>query len=118
MRLQLDATLIGETDYATFIVPFIQVPLAAYGFYGSPYGGVHNWRSLSNGDHLPSADRSLEDNISRGDIFNYFCFGAAAAEVELDVLTGLFCVVRGDILMDVGDSLNPAIDVGQVRAST
>jgi xanthine dehydrogenase/oxidase len=66
---------------------------------------------------LPSADRSPESNAGRGDIFNYFAFGAACAEVELDVLTGLFEVVRADILMDVGDSLNVAIDVGQVEGA-
>ena len=41
-----------------------------------------------------------------------FCFGAACAEIEIDVLTGLYNVIRVDILMDVGDSLNPAIDIG------
>jgi xanthine dehydrogenase/oxidase len=98
-----------------------QIPLAAHGFYASPYGGVHRWRSAKKGEHLPGADRSAESNRSRGDIFNYFGFGAAVAEVELDVLSGLFEVVRADLLMDVGHSLNPAVDIGQVgglRAAT
>jgi xanthine dehydrogenase/oxidase len=47
--------------------------------------------------------------------FNYFCYGAAVSEVELDALTGDAHVRRVDIVMDVGDSLNPAIDVGQVE---
>ena len=94
-----------------------QISLAAYGFYCSPFGGVHRWRQTGRGEHLSSADRSPSSNASRGDIFNYFAFGCAAAEVELDVLTGLFEVVRADILMDVGDSLNPAIDIGQVEGS-
>lgn len=45
--------------------------------------------------------------------FNYFCYGAALAEVELDTLTGDFHLLRTDLCMDVGQSLNPAIDIGQ-----
>ena len=92
-----------------------QISLASTGFYASPYGGVHDWRSCA--DAVEGAVRSLDSNVSRGDIFNYFAFGAACAEVELDVLTGLFVVVRADILMDVGHSLNPAIDIGQVEGA-
>ncbi len=48
--------------------------------------------------------------------FNYFCYGAALSEVELDALTGDWHLLRTDLAMDVGDSLNPAIDIGQARA--
>lgn len=51
----------------------------------------------------------------QGDPFNYFCYGASVSEVELDTLTGDMHVRRTDIVMDVGNSLNPAIDVGQVE---
>ncbi|CAD7700908.1 unnamed protein product [Ostreobium quekettii] len=47
--------------------------------------------------------------------FNYFCYGAACSEVELDVLTGDWHILRTDIVMDVGNPLNPAIDIGQVE---
>ena len=49
--------------------------------------------------------------------FNYFTFGAAASEVELDCLTGDFHLLRSDLCMDVGQSLNPAIDIGQVSTA-
>lgn len=49
--------------------------------------------------------------------FNYLCYGAACSEVELDVLTGDFTLLRADIVMDVGKSLNPAIDIGQVEGA-
>jgi xanthine dehydrogenase large subunit len=47
--------------------------------------------------------------------FFYFAYGAAVAEVELDTLTGETRLVRIDILHDVGESLNPAIDRGQIE---
>jgi xanthine dehydrogenase molybdopterin-binding subunit B len=47
--------------------------------------------------------------------FNYFAFGVGVTEVELDVLTGSHTILRTDILYDAGDSLNPAIDIGQIE---
>jgi xanthine dehydrogenase large subunit len=51
----------------------------------------------------------------RGNPFLYYAFGAACAEVEIDTLTGENRVRRVDILHDVGKSLNPAIDIGQIE---
>ncbi|KAL3874744.1 hypothetical protein ACJMK2_037715 [Sinanodonta woodiana] len=47
--------------------------------------------------------------------FLYFTYGAACSEVELDCLTGDHQVLKTDIVMDVGVSLNPAIDIGQIE---
>ena len=47
--------------------------------------------------------------------FLYFAYGAACAEVALDTLTGENRVTRVDILHDVGSSLNPALDIGQIE---
>jgi xanthine dehydrogenase large subunit len=47
--------------------------------------------------------------------FYYFAYGAAVTEVVVDTLTGENRVLRTDILHDCGDSLNPAIDLGQVE---
>jgi xanthine dehydrogenase large subunit len=51
----------------------------------------------------------------RGHPFYYFAYGAAVSEVTVDTLTGEYRVDRVDILHDVGRSLNPAIDRGQVE---
>ncbi len=51
----------------------------------------------------------------RGRPFFYFAYGAAVAEVEIDTRTGENRLLRVDILHDVGSSLNPAIDLGQIE---
>lgn len=50
-----------------------------------------------------------------GQPFQYFAYGAAVAEVLLDTLTGESTCLRADLLYDAGQSLNPALDIGQVE---
>jgi len=73
-----------------------RVPLSATGFYATPK--IHYDR-----------DRH------QGRPFLYFAYGAAISEVAIDTLTGEHRVLRVDILHDVGRSLNPAIDLGQIE---
>lgn len=73
-----------------------RVQLSAAGFYQTPK--IH-W------------DRAT----GRGHPFYYFAYGASVSEVTIDTLTGEYVVDRVDILHDVGRSLNPAIDIGQVE---
>jgi len=75
---------------------FAQVSLSSTGFYKTP---------------KIFYDRSQ----ARGRPFYYFAFGAACCEVIVDTLTGEYKMLRTDILHDVGASLNPAIDIGQVE---
>jgi xanthine dehydrogenase large subunit len=51
----------------------------------------------------------------QGSPFKYFAIGAAATEVEVDGFTGAYRIRRVDIVHDVGDSLSPLIDIGQVE---
>ena len=73
-----------------------RVQLSAAGFYKTPK--IH-W------------DRAT----GRGRPFYYYAYGASVSEVSVDTLTGEFMVDRTDILHDVGRSLNPAIDLGQIE---
>ncbi|RXG67436.1 Xanthine dehydrogenase [Armadillidium vulgare] len=57
------------------------------------------------------------ENQIAGDPYVYFSFGSGVSEVEIDCLTGDHMVLRTDIIMDVGKSLNPAIDIGQIEGA-
>jgi xanthine dehydrogenase large subunit len=51
----------------------------------------------------------------RGEPFKYFAYGVAAAEVEVDGFSGAYTLRRVDIVHDVGDSLSPLVDIGQIE---
>jgi xanthine dehydrogenase/oxidase len=77
---------------------FDRVNLSAQGFYSTPDIG-YVWGE------------------NKGQMFFYFTQGVAAAEVEIDTLTGDWTCRRADIKMDVGRSINPAIDYGQIEGA-
>ncbi|XP_071832643.1 xanthine dehydrogenase/oxidase-like isoform X2 [Apostichopus japonicus] len=77
----------------------------------------HSRISLSATGFWRTPDLGYDLQTNQGNNFNYFCYGAAASEVEIDCLTGDHVTLRTDIVMDVGDSLNPAIDVGQIEGA-
>jgi len=73
-----------------------RVPLFAQGFYRTP-------------------DIHFDPAAGRGRPFHYFAYGAAVSEVEVDGFTGAYRFLRTDILQDVGDSISPVIDRGQIE---
>lgn len=73
-----------------------RISLAASGYYRTP---IIHW----------------DWNVGKGHPFHYYAFGAAVSEVEVDSATGMMQVRRVDILHDVGRSLNPGVDRGQVE---
>ncbi|WP_164234639.1 xanthine dehydrogenase molybdopterin binding subunit [Microbacterium hydrocarbonoxydans] len=56
-------------------------------------------------------------DIMQGSPFKYFSYGSAATEVEVDEFTGAYTVRRVDIIHDVGDSLSPMLDIGQIEGA-
>jgi xanthine dehydrogenase/oxidase len=89
-----DASL-GKLASAAY---FDRVNLSANGFYKTPDIG-YVW------------------GPNTGQMFFYFTQGVAAAEVEIDTLTGDWTCLRADIKMDVGRSINPSIDYGQIEGA-
>jgi len=88
-------------------VPFAQIvnlayeqtiPLFASGYYRTP--GLRFDRATG-----------------KGTPFHYYAYGAAASEVEVDGFTGAYSIRRVDILHDVGNSLSPLVDRGQVEGA-
>ncbi|MCJ1314488.1 hypothetical protein MMC25_008170 [Agyrium rufum] len=93
-KLGKEATL-KQLAHAAY---FDRVNLSANGFYKTPDIG-YVW------------------GPNTGQMFYYFTQGVAAAEVEIDTLTGDFTCLRADLKMDVGRSINPAIDYGQIEGA-
>ncbi len=87
------------------ILPFEELIQQAY------FGQV----SLSSTGFYRTPKIFYDREQARGRPFYYFAYGAACSEVVVDTLTGEYRMLRTDILHDVGDSLNPAIDIGQVE---
>uniref|UniRef100_A0A4W4HD86 xanthine dehydrogenase n=1 Tax=Electrophorus electricus TaxID=8005 RepID=A0A4W4HD86_ELEEL len=77
---------------------FDRVNLSANGFYKTP-------------------DLGYDFETNSGHPFNYFSYGVAVSEVEIDCLTGSHKNLHTSIVMDVGKSLNPALDIGQVEGA-
>jgi len=75
-----------------------RVSLSATGFYKTP-------------------DVAWDRIAGRGQPFYYFAYGAAVTEVVIDTLTGENRILRTDILHDTGNSLNPALDIGQIEGA-
>ena len=71
--------------------------------------------SLSATGYYRTPKINYDRTTFSGRPFYYFAYGAAVTEVVVDTLTGENRVLRADILHDCGDSLNPAIDLGQVE---
>jgi xanthine dehydrogenase large subunit len=73
-----------------------RVPLFAHGYYRTPE--IH-----------------FDPKTATGKPFHYYAYGAAVSEVEIDGFTGESRILRADLLEDVGDSVSPLVDLGQIE---
>ncbi len=76
-----------------------------------------NMISLSSTGFYSTPKIHFDREAGSGRPFFYFAYGVSVTEVEIDILTGENCVKQVDILHDVGHSLNPAIDIGQIEGA-
>ncbi|XP_027445411.1 aldehyde oxidase isoform X1 [Zalophus californianus] len=73
--------------------------------------------SLSATGYFRGYESNMNWETGEGHPFEYFVYGAACSEVEIDCLTGAHKNIRTDIVMDVGCSINPALDIGQIEGA-
>ncbi|WP_374027394.1 xanthine dehydrogenase molybdopterin binding subunit [Bdellovibrio bacteriovorus] len=76
-----------------------------------------NRLSLGEYAHFKTEGLGFDKKTSQGTPFKYFTNGVAVSEVQVDLFTGEYKVLRTDILMDLGRRINPGIDKGQVTGA-
>jgi xanthine dehydrogenase large subunit len=101
--------------HVTFLPGRIQVGAQTFAF-DEVARDAHMARvSLSSSGFYATPKVQWDRAAGRGRPFFYFAYGAVVSEVAIDTLTGENRILRTDILHDVGRSLNPAIDRGQIE---
>lgn len=104
-QVRFDDGNVFAAEHSGHILPFAKVveaayrqrvPLFASGFYRTPE--IH-----------------YDPKTCQGRPFYYYAYGAAVSEVEVDAFTGQYRLLRADLLEDVGDSLSPLVDRGQIE---
>uniref|UniRef100_A0A6Q2YZD5 Aldehyde oxidase 6 n=1 Tax=Esox lucius TaxID=8010 RepID=A0A6Q2YZD5_ESOLU len=73
--------------------------------------------SLSATGYYRGHDLYMDWEKQEGQPYAYFTYGACCSEVEVDCLSGDYRTVRTDIVTDIGRSINPSVDIGQIEGS-
>jgi len=103
-----------ERNHVVMVTDNDEIALAFPDFIQQAY--MHRV-SLSSTGYYKTPKIHYDRENAHGRPFFYYALGAACSEVEIDTLTGEYDVLRTDILHDVGQSLNPAIDIGQIEGA-
>ncbi|POI33689.1 hypothetical protein CIB84_002559, partial [Bambusicola thoracicus] len=84
----------------------------------NPKGNWNDWTFIVNFvSTIRGYDANMDWEKGEGQPFTYFLYGTACSEVEINCLTGDHKNLRTDIVMDVGCSINPAVDIGQIEGA-
>lgn len=78
--------------------------------------GDAEWPAIVHECYEQQIDLTCTGQYRSKDTKNYPVYGVTCAETEIDILTGNVILKRVDLLEDTGESLNPLIDIGQVRS--
>lgn len=105
----------GNASEVKFVDGTVTLGEASIAFPELVQDAYMNRVSLSSTGFYKTPKIHYDRNTGTGRPFFYFANGASVSEVTIDTLTGEYCVDRVDILHDVGTSLNPAIDIGQIE---
>ncbi|KAG9329842.1 hypothetical protein JZ751_028951 [Albula glossodonta] len=130
-ELQIPTSLIYITETSTSAVPNTCPSAASFGtdangmavkdaceklrhrltpiIQANPKGSWESW--------VRGHDLYMNWETQTGQPYAYFTYGASCTEVEVDCLTGDYRNIRTDIVMDVGRSINPSIDIGQIEGA-
>uniref|UniRef100_A0A3B4ZKP0 Aldehyde oxidase 1 n=1 Tax=Stegastes partitus TaxID=144197 RepID=A0A3B4ZKP0_9TELE len=73
--------------------------------------------SLSSTGYYRGPDLYMDWEKKEGRPYAYFTYGVSCSEVELDCLTGDYRTLRTDIMLDIGRSVNPSVDIGQIEGA-
>ncbi|KAI1884851.1 hypothetical protein AGOR_G00214090 [Albula goreensis] len=146
-ELQIPTSLIYITETSTSAVPNTCPSAASFGtdangmavkdaceklrhrltpiIQANPTGSWESWIrkaffqkiSLSATGFYRGHDLYMNWETQTGQPYAYFTYGASCTEVEVDCLTGDYRNIRTDIVMDIGRSINPSIDIGQIEGA-
>ena len=103
--VRFEAGMVYEAGSKREPITFVSVVEAAY---------RHRIALFAQG-YYRTPEIYFDAKTATGRPFHYYAFGAAVAEVEVDGFTGEYRIVRADLLEDVGDSISPLIDRGQIE---
>jgi xanthine dehydrogenase large subunit len=122
IRARLDVVAAGKLGINPADVRFVDGVVTGIGFADRQL----DWRELIRdayhqrvqlwaAGYYRTAGLHWNADRMQGEPFKYFAYGAAVSEVEVDGFTGAYRLRRVDIVHDVGDSLSPLVDLGQIE---